>query len=242
MSLMYWLSRPRKIEEAKDVETFSAALQGRASEIFAKCLLPRCIASVDGRAVQETQKSMKPQKRKGDCSCETSPSGSPISRRSGSATRSRHRHPGILRDLRARAHFPVLSRYHIRRKSFPGSIPASGFPNALESRCRASRFSRFRFLRLEDFSSVGFDNSPEPCEYKALPNIFPCGNSSPIVKKMTSREYRLDAMPLDNPKYDVAISFLHQYLPLAQPLSIRKIAAAMKLANGTVAKLVKQAA
>jgi len=149
MSLMYWLSRPRKIEEAKDVETFSAALQGRASEIFAKCLLPRCIASVDGRAVQETQKSMKPQKRKGDCSCETSPSGSPISRRSGSATRSRHRHPGILRDLRARAYFPVLSRYHIRRKSFPGSIPASGFPNALESRCRASRFSRFRFLRLE---------------------------------------------------------------------------------------------
>lgn len=71
----------------------------------------------------------------------------------------------------ARARFPVLFRYHIRRKSFLGSILASGFPNALSPVAGVSRLCRFRFLLLEDFSSVSFDNKSETLEYRALPNL-----------------------------------------------------------------------
>ncbi len=64
--------------------------------------------SAKPHALSRNSKIDEYQKRKGDFSCETSPFSSPISRRSGSATGPRHRHPGILRDLRTRAGFPVL--------------------------------------------------------------------------------------------------------------------------------------
>jgi hypothetical protein len=74
-----------------------------------------------------------------------------------------------------------LSRFH----------PGIRFPECPSPVAGASRFSRFCFLRLEDCSSVGFDNSPETLQYKALPNIFQCGNGGLIVE-MLSGEYRLD--------------------------------------------------